>query len=67
MTTNGANKEPVNLSLNGRLKRLFKAHCAIIGRDMSDVTEELYAEFLKRNGIRIADEEGCYSVNRKKK
>ncbi len=53
--SNSTNKEPLNLNLSVVLKRTFKAHCVMIGRDMSDVTEELYREFLLSEGVEIAD------------
>lgn len=49
-------KEAVNLSVNRQIKRLFKAQCAMIGREMSEVTEELYETFLKSQGVAVAEE-----------
>jgi len=42
-------REAFNLSINTEVKRLMKIACAESGEDVSDVTEKLYAEFLKRH------------------
>lgn len=55
-----AERVSFNLSVNRDLKRLMKRQCADDEVDVSDVTEELYREYLKSKGIRIAEKPPKY-------
>lgn len=44
-----------NLSVNEELKRQMQIYCAANGEEISEVTEGLYRELLKKRGIRIAE------------
>lgn len=56
--TNG--RTAFNLSINKDVKRAMKVACAESGDDVSDVTEQLYLNFLKRHaaGKRIRYSKG---------
>ena len=41
-------KTTLHLSVNPKLKRLMKMHCASEGTNVSSVTESLYTDFLDR-------------------
>lgn len=47
-------REPFNLSVDSNLKRQMKIYCAETGEDVSEVTEMLYEQFLKRHGVSIS-------------
>ncbi len=43
--------ERLQIRLTGELFRKFKAHVALLGKSMSEVTEELLQEWLDTDGI----------------
>lgn len=57
-------KTPLNLSINKEVKRLMKIACAESDRDVSEVTDELYRQFLKRHA---AAKRGARSKGEKRK
>lgn len=56
-------RTPFNLSIDKEVKRQMKIACAESAEDVSDVTEELYREFLKRHA---AGKRVRYSKGRKR-
>lgn len=44
-------REALNLSINGQIKRLMKSQCAAEGKEVSEVTEGLYLDFLAKRKI----------------
>ena len=57
MKRDEGHKVPWNLSINAEIKRLMQIRCAEEGRDISELTEELYLKFLKEyeKKLSIAD------------
>gem|GEM_PF-5065652 len=59
-------KVPFNLSVDAELKRQMKVHCAGTDKDVSEVTEQLYADFLRSRGVRVEElPDGGYRITKK--
>jgi hypothetical protein len=43
-------KVPWNLSVRSDIKRAMEVHCALSGQEISEITEQLWRELLKREG-----------------
>jgi hypothetical protein len=49
-------KVPWNLSVRSDIKRAMEVHCALSGQEISEITEQLWRELLKREGTSIVRE-----------
>lgn len=58
-----SDRKPLNLSIDREITRLMKITCAESEEDVSEVTEQLYREFLKKRGKKPS----IYRKNGKKK
>lgn len=57
-------KVPWNLSVPADIKRAMSIHCATTGQEISELTEELWREFLKSRSSVIREEPAEPAVDR---
>lgn len=66
MATPRKGNKALNLSINEDVKRLFAAQCALEGLEISEVTEQLFFDFLTKQGARVEESVARYIADKKK-